>query len=373
MDSSFNGPPQHASDIVLALQRSQAIIEFSPTGQILDVNDNFLRLMGYRREEVLGRHHSIFVCPQQASEPAYQEFWAVLRRGEFQVAAFERVTQSGERVWLQASYNPIFGDNGEVVKILKIAAPLGVRGDRRAAHMRQLRQLISGDHLRIALQPIVDLGGNVVAHEALLRSSLAALPGPLDVLRAASGAGALGLLSEAIIGKVRDRMVHLPKGSLLFLNLHPEELRHPQQLLGRLEALEPWSNRLVLEVTEYTELGDQQAATAAALRARGFRLAVDDLGAGYNSLNTMALLEPEFLKIDLCIVRDIDTSTYKQKLVSLLATFAESTGACLLAEGVETAAEAAALRGLGVHLMQGYHFGRPSCALHQGSAVRQAV
>ena len=106
---------------IAALSRAQAIIEFTPQGDILTANDNFLDALGYRLDEIQGRHHRIF-CDQAFVESAdYQAFWAALARGEFQVAEYKRIGKGGREVYIQASYNPILDDTGTVVKVVKFA------------------------------------------------------------------------------------------------------------------------------------------------------------------------------------------------------------------------------------------------------------
>jgi len=107
--------------LVDAAGRSQAIIEFALDGTIRDANENFLRVMGYTLEEVRGRNHTLFVDPADARSPAYAEFWAELRRGEYTSAAFRRLGKNGREVWIQASYNPILGRNGKPVGVVKFA------------------------------------------------------------------------------------------------------------------------------------------------------------------------------------------------------------------------------------------------------------
>lgn len=107
-----------------ALSRSQAIIEFKPSGEILDANENFLSTLGYRLDEIAGRHHSMFVDPTYASSPDYANFWAGLRRGEYRSADFKRFGKGGREIWIQASYNPIRDENGDVVKVVKFATDL---------------------------------------------------------------------------------------------------------------------------------------------------------------------------------------------------------------------------------------------------------
>jgi methyl-accepting chemotaxis protein len=104
-----------------AISRSQAVIEFRMDGTIITANRNFLDAMGYRLDEIQGKHHSMFVAPETRGGAAYRTFWANLNRGEFQAAEYKRVGKGGREVWIQASYNPILDDAGKPVKVIKFA------------------------------------------------------------------------------------------------------------------------------------------------------------------------------------------------------------------------------------------------------------
>jgi methyl-accepting chemotaxis protein len=104
-----------------AIGRSQAVIEFKMDGTIITANQNFLDAMGYRLDEIQGRHHQMFVTPELRGSVAYQAFWAALNRGEFQAAEYKRVGKGGREVWIQASYNPILDDAGRPAKVIKFA------------------------------------------------------------------------------------------------------------------------------------------------------------------------------------------------------------------------------------------------------------
>ncbi|GAP74410.1 methyl-accepting chemotaxis protein I [Pseudoalteromonas sp. SW0106-04] len=110
--------------LLKALNRSQAVIEFTPSGNILTANDNFLRVMGYNLEEIQGQHHRLFVDAKEASSPEYKRFWQRLSAGEYISDEFRRVDKSGEDVWIQASYNPVMNQQGEVVKVVKFATDI---------------------------------------------------------------------------------------------------------------------------------------------------------------------------------------------------------------------------------------------------------
>ena len=109
---------------VAAIRKSQAVIEFSLDGTILDANDNFLNTLGYTLDEVKGRHHSIFVEEVYRQSVDYREFWLKLNRGEYQVDEYKRIGKGGKEVWIQASYNPILDTNGKPFKVVQFATDL---------------------------------------------------------------------------------------------------------------------------------------------------------------------------------------------------------------------------------------------------------
>lgn len=111
---------QHSS-LLDAIERSMAVIEFDPNGNVLRANANFLQTMGYRAEQVEGQSHRMFCTPAFARSAEYQQVWSNLRNGQFQSGTFERVAGDGQSVWLEASYNPVRDDTGQVVKIVKYA------------------------------------------------------------------------------------------------------------------------------------------------------------------------------------------------------------------------------------------------------------
>ena len=107
-----------------AISLAQAVIEFTPTGEVLNANDNFLNLLGYRLDEVKGQHHRLFVEPAYAQSPDYQAFWRKLNDGEHISASFKRIGKNGKQVWIQASYNPILDLNKKVMKVVKFATDI---------------------------------------------------------------------------------------------------------------------------------------------------------------------------------------------------------------------------------------------------------
>lgn len=110
--------------MVAAIDKSQAAIQFNMDGTIITANNNFLGAVGYTLGEIQGQHHRMFVDPAEAASAAYTNFWASLRRGEYQVAEFRRIHKSGADVWIQASYNPVFDENGVPFKVVKYATDI---------------------------------------------------------------------------------------------------------------------------------------------------------------------------------------------------------------------------------------------------------
>jgi len=220
------------------------------------------------------------------------------------------------------------------------------------------------DTLWIAFQPIVQASTQRIwGYEALMRSPDSVLPGPTHVLEAAERLGALEELGQLIRRRAAEPVARAPSDALIFVNLHPRDLMDPElmQLDSPLTAI---ADRVVLEITERASLGglDDVHARVTALRALGFRIAIDDLGAGYAGLTSFALLEPDIVKIDMSLTRDIDRSPVKQKLVSSLTGLCREMNLTIVTEGVETAAERDTLTELGCDLLQGYLFAKPGPA-----------
>ena len=120
---------------IQAIGKAQAVIEFSLDGRILHANDNFLGALGYSLAEIKGQHHSMFVEPTYRASVEYRQFWDKLGRGDYEAGRFMRVGKSGQPIWIQASYNPIFGLDGKPFKVVKYASD--VTAEVRAGQMLQ--------------------------------------------------------------------------------------------------------------------------------------------------------------------------------------------------------------------------------------------
>ena len=134
-----------ATGQVDAISKSQAVIHFNPDGTIITANQNFLSTLGYGLDEIVGKHHSMFVTEQDRRSPAYLAFWEALKRGEFQAAEYKRVGKGGKDVWIQASYNPIVDpSDGRVLKVVKFATDV-TRSVQDRIRKAAIQQTIDAD------------------------------------------------------------------------------------------------------------------------------------------------------------------------------------------------------------------------------------
>jgi EAL domain-containing protein (putative c-di-GMP-specific phosphodiesterase class I) len=215
--------------------------------------------------------------------------------------------------------------------------------------------------LWMAFQPIVRAGdGSVFGYEALLRSDEPSLIRPDLVVDAAERLDALPRLGRKVRLLAASAMAQAAPDAALFINLHPMDLAD-ESLFDVSSPLTQIAKRVVLEVTERAAIEEVDGVErrVGRLREHGFRIAVDDLGAGYAGLSSFALLEPEIVKLDVSLLRDIDQSPVKQKLVQSMTALCKDMGFLVVAEGIETVAERDCVVSLGCDLLQGYLFARP--------------
>lgn len=128
-----------------AISKSQAVIEFNPDGTIRTANENFLNTLGYRLDEIRGKHHSMFVGPEMVSSHEYQGFWQSLRAGDFQSGEFCRFGKGGKQIWIQATYNPILDPSGRVIKIVKYASDITAQKMVFEDITKELERVSNGD------------------------------------------------------------------------------------------------------------------------------------------------------------------------------------------------------------------------------------
>jgi EAL domain-containing protein (putative c-di-GMP-specific phosphodiesterase class I) len=248
----------------------------------------------------------------------------------------------------------------EALSIGGIAGP----SDRAGLEASFSRALAS---FGMAFQPIVSLSTKTIfGYEALLRSAEPTLPSPIDVLDAAERLGATHKLGRAVRAFAAHRRCQMDENWLLFVNLHPNDLLDPE-LTDPQSPLMAMADHAVLEITERAPLSglEQVRERVRDLRKLGFRIAVDDLGAGYAGLTSFATLDPDIVKLDMNLVRGIESSAVKRKLVGSVSSLCREMEMLLVAEGVETAAERDVLAELGCDLFQGFLFARPASAFYQ--------
>jgi EAL domain-containing protein (putative c-di-GMP-specific phosphodiesterase class I) len=223
--------------------------------------------------------------------------------------------------------------------------------------------------LWIAYQPIVSWSRReVFGYEALLRSRENALPHPGAILDAAERLGRLTELSRTIRARVAECAARAPDGTTLFVNLHTHDLLD-DDLFDSESALAKTAAKVVLEITERASLHtvrDVQSRVAR-LRRMGFRIAVDDLGAGYAGLTSFAQLEPEVVKLDMSLVRGVHAQPTKHTLVRTMIAMCAELGMQVVAEGIETTDERDAIAEAGCDLLQGYLFAKPGEAFPQAA------
>jgi len=211
-------------------------------------------------------------------------------------------------------------------------------------------------------QPIVRFSDRtILGYEALVRSAEPSLPHPGALFDAAERVGQVEALGRVIRQIAPLPMNKAPEGALLFVNLHTRDLNDPS-LFDPTSALAQIAGRVVLEITERASLHqvDDVHARVRDLRKMGYRIAIDDIGAGYAGLTSFAMLEPDVVKLDMALVRDIHKTPTKQKLVGSMVHLCRDLNIMLIAEGVETEAERDTLVGLGCDVFQGYYFGKPA-------------
>jgi len=215
--------------------------------------------------------------------------------------------------------------------------------------------------LSAVLQPIVDLtSGRVVGVESLARFA-DERPPDAHFAEATTASSKLAL-ELAAVGAGLARFGEVPPDAYLTLNVSPETAISSE--LALILAGAP-AGRVVLELTEHAPIGDYATLERglSALRARGFRVAVDDAGAGFASMRHVLALRPDVIKLDISIVRGIDGDSQRREFVRALVSFSHATSCTLVAEGIETQEELAAIRGLGVGCGQGFWLGRPQRAV----------
>jgi EAL domain-containing protein (putative c-di-GMP-specific phosphodiesterase class I) len=244
-----------------------------------------------------------------------------------------------------------------------VAGDVGIAADRAGLEVRFDRAL---ETLWMAYQPIVSWSRRtLVAYEALVRSDEPSLARPRELVLAAEQLGRVHDFGRRTRAKVAATIDHLPRTAGVQVNLHAKDLED-EDLFLLSAPLSRHARRVVLEINDRTKLGSVADARERTrqLKALGYRIAIDDLGAGDGGLAAFAQLEPDMVKLDMTLVRDVDRSPTKERLIRSMAGLCRDLNIVVVTEGVETPAERDTVVAAGCDLLQGYLFGSP---------VREAV
>ncbi len=275
------------------------------------------------------------------------------------IAAATELMEITARLCSRSSHELVSGEEAERTSefLASVLDPLGL--ERVAARERVERVLVE-HRFAIALQPIFDLSdGSIFAVEALARFADEPYRAP-DVWLAEAHSCGLGTeLEVALLRAAVGQLGQLPPDVVLTINAGPDALAGAD-LCALLDGVD--ASRIVVELTEHAAVEDYPLLGAAldGLRRAGVRLAIDDAGAGFASLMHILRLAPDFIKLDRQLIHGLDTDPAKRSLAASLMRFAEESGATIIAEGVETAAELGALEQLGVLHAQGFYLARPA-------------
>jgi EAL domain-containing protein (putative c-di-GMP-specific phosphodiesterase class I)/GGDEF domain-containing protein len=241
-------------------------------------------------------------------------------------------------------------------------AAKGIEQRERGRRVDDLKRSLRERAVYVDLHPILLADTRqVYGYEALARGTLRTLRSPEIMFDVAAEADLLWELGRLCRSRAIEAMKsRLTSGEFLFLNVDPQDFLDPEFSQLDREVTDP--SRVVIEITERTAIKDYPKfrERLKALRERGYRFAVDDAGSGYAGLGSIANLEPDFIKLDISLINCIDTNFIKQNLVETMVRFANDQGAKVIAEGVERAEEYETVKGLGVHMVQGFFLHRPS-------------
>jgi EAL domain-containing protein (putative c-di-GMP-specific phosphodiesterase class I) len=277
-------------------------------------------------------------------------------------------TLYGTLCCLSRSAEPSLNDRD--VRFLRVLAEIvadqvdreQLESEKRKLEWSRIRAILDSDHMDIEFQPIFDLlDCRIVSLEALARFWTEPMRPPAAWFAEAIEVGLGVELELAAMHAALLRLDEFPADVAIALNVSPATALDP-----RFCGLQDVADRVVIEITEHAQVDDYDALSEALapLRARGARLAIDDVGAGFANLRHILRLAPDIVKLDLSLTQEIARDPAREALASSLVGFAGGVGASIVAEGISSDEDLALLRTLGVDYGQGFHLARPSALLH---------
>jgi methyl-accepting chemotaxis protein len=195
--------------LIAAINRAQAAIEFGLDGTILDANENFLTIFGYTKDEIVGKHHSIFCEPGYADSHDYKAFWRHLGQGEFNCGEFRRLRKDGTEVWLQATYNPIMDLDGKPVKVVKFATDITAEVQKRSLAMLEMSTPVTKIWDGVLFAPIVGIVDSKRAIDIMDKALASILDHRAHTLML--DIGGVGVVDTA----VADHLIKIAKAAVL--------------------------------------------------------------------------------------------------------------------------------------------------------------
>jgi PAS domain S-box-containing protein len=366
------GPPTASTDQFFDLAADLLCIA-GTDGYFKVVNQAWCETLGYEDGELLQRPFVDFVHPDDRR--ATRDATSRVANGSKLVHFRNRYRcKNGTYKWLAWSASAALSD-GSIYAVARdvtneVVSEVTVQEHCDAQRTRVLG-VMSENAVRPVFQPIVNISTlQVGGYEALSRFDLASGAGgtPEQWFAAAAEAGLRAQLEIHAIRKAVAYAYQLPPAAFLSVNASPETLLR-EDFSRMVEELH--GECLIVEVTEHSAVEDYEPLQRAInrLRGHGVRLAIDDAGAGFASLKHIVHLLPEFIKLDLFLVRNIHEDPVKRAVVAGMLGVAQQIGGKVIAEGVETADELRVLRELGVEWVQGYYFGRPGPLLAPSAQV----
>lgn len=232
----------------------------------------------------------------------------------------------------------------------------------------QFKEILVQKNISIVYQPVVDLDtGEVLGYEALSRGPEGTFfANPLNLFGyAQKKTQYLYALEKIARDKALAGLGQLFRETKLFININPQVVNdpsfRPDEIIEFLASLGAGANQVVFEITERTSIDDFSSFRRSLehYRRHGFQIAIDDAGAGYSSLQAIAEIQPDFIKIDYSLVKDIDKAVTKKKLLETFHIFAQKTNSQIIAEGIESEDELACLKNMGIPYGQGFFLARP--------------